>query len=52
MKVERQVNMIRVLLLLTFALLASGSVSTCYAQQVVDKMVATVNAGVRTDLIT
>ena len=52
MKVERQVNMIRVLLLLTFALLASGSVFTCYAQQVVDKMVATVNAGVRTDLIT
>jgi hypothetical protein len=52
MKVERQVNMIRVLLLLTFALLASGPVSTCYAQQVVDKMVATVNAGVRTDLIT
>ena len=52
MKVERQVNMIRVLLLLTFALLASGSDSTCYAQQVVDKMVATVNAGVRTDLIT
>ena len=52
MKVERQVNMIRVLLLLTLALLASGPVSTCYAQQVVDKMVATVNAGVRTDLIT
>ncbi len=52
MKVERQVNMIRVLLLLTFALLASGPVSTCSAQQVVDKMVATVNAGVRTDLIT
>src|SRR4026207_1351176 len=29
-----------------------ASVSPCAAQQVVDKMVATVNAGVKTDLIT
>ena len=33
-------------------LLALASVSPCAAQQVVDKMVATVNAGVKTDLIT
>lgn len=33
-------------------LLALASVLPCAAQQVVDKMVATVNAGVRTDLIT
>jgi hypothetical protein len=32
--------------------LVLASVSPCAAQQVVDKMVATVNAGVRTDLIT
>lgn len=33
-------------------LLALASVSPCAAQRVVDKMVATVNAGVKTDLIT
>ena len=33
-------------------LIALASVSPCVAQQVVDKMVATVNAGVKTDLIT
>ena len=33
-------------------LLALASASPCAAQQVVDKMVATVNAGVKTDLIT
>lgn len=33
-------------------LLALAGVSPCAAQQVVDKMVATVNAGVKTDLIT
>ena len=33
-------------------LLALASVSPCAAQQVVDKMVATVNAGVKNDLIT
>jgi len=32
--------------------MAFASVSPCAAQQVVDKMVATVNAGVKTDLIT
>jgi hypothetical protein len=41
---------IRVLFLLTFLLLASSS--QCLAQEVVDKMVATVNAGARTELIT
>ena len=35
--------------LLVFTLI---TVAPCYAQQVVDKMVATVNAGVKTDLIT
>jgi hypothetical protein len=44
--------MIRALILAGFMILASGPVSNCFAQQVVDKMVATVNAGVRTDLIT
>jgi hypothetical protein len=34
------------------AVLVLASVSPCAAQQVVDKMVATVNAGVKTDLIT
>lgn len=45
---------IRVLVLLTITLCTLGfaSPSSCSAQQVVDKMVATVNAGVRTDLIT
>ena len=41
---------IRVLFLLAFSLLASSS--QCIAQEVVDKMVATVNAGARTELIT
>jgi hypothetical protein len=40
---------IRVVMLLPFTFCAF---SLCSAQQVVDKMVATVNAGVRTDLIT
>ncbi len=38
--------------ILVFVLLVIGSATVCAAQQVVDKMVATVNAGVRTDLIT
>ena len=42
----------RAFILATLMLLASGPVSHCFGQQVVDKMVATVNAGVRTDLIT
>jgi hypothetical protein len=46
------VKMIRALILLTLTFLVSGPISQCFAQQVVDKMVATVNAGVRTDLIT
>ena len=46
------VKIIRVSIFLTLALLASGPISQCFAQQVVDKMVATVNAGVRTELIT
>jgi len=41
---------IKVLFLLPLSLLISHQ--PCVAQQVVDKMVATVNAGVRTDLIT
>lgn len=43
-------KLIRVLFLLTFSLLASSN--QCLAQEVVDKMVVTVNAGVRTELIT
>jgi len=35
-----------------FLVLLSASASICSAQRIVDKMVATVNAGVRTDLIT
>src|SRR5688572_5724666 len=46
------VKIIRVSIFLTLALLASGPISQCFAQQVVDKMIATVNAGVRTELIT
>jgi hypothetical protein len=42
----------RTFLLLLFALLPLYPVSSFPAQEVVDKMVATVNAGVRTDLIT
>jgi len=42
----------RFFLLLPFALLPFYPLSPCPAQEVVDKMVATVNAGVRTDLIT
>lgn len=45
---------IRVLVLLPLTLFALPLISahSCSAQQVVDKMVATVNAGVKTDLIT
>jgi hypothetical protein len=42
----------RFFLLLLFALLPLYPASSAPAQEVVDKMVATVNAGVRTDLIT
>lgn len=42
----------RFFLLLPFALLPSYPLSPSLAQEVVDKMVATVNAGARTDLIT
>jgi hypothetical protein len=42
----------RFFLLLPFALLPFYPASSAPAQEVVDKMVATVNAGVRTDLIT
>lgn len=42
----------RFLLLLPFTLLPFSPLSSCPAQEVVDKMVATVNAGARTDLIT
>src|SRR5688572_16313605 len=38
--------------LISSVLLVLAIVSPCAAQQVVDKMVATVNAGVKTDLIT
>lgn len=38
--------------LISFLILVLAAVSPCAAQQVVDKMVATVNAGVKTDLIT
>jgi len=43
---------IRAFILVLFTLFASASSSQCFAQQVVDRMVATVNAGVKTDLIT
>jgi hypothetical protein len=42
--------MFRIFMIVLLTLFASGPV--CFAQQVVDKMVATVNAGVKTDLIT
>ncbi len=42
----------RFFLLLPFTLLPFSPFSSCPAQEVVDKMVATVNAGARTDLIT
>lgn len=42
----------RVVILLTVALLPCSPVPQCFGQDVVDRMVATVNAGVRTDLIT
>jgi hypothetical protein len=42
----------RVIRVLGLLLLITAPVAPCAAQQVVDKMVATVNAGVRTDLIT
>ncbi len=48
----RTLRLMRVMVLLPFTLFAFGLVSLCSAQQVVDKMVATVNAGVKTDLIT
>ena len=44
--------MTRMLRTILTALVLCGLASICSAQQVVDKMVATVNAGVRTDLIT
>ena len=42
----------RSVLLLTVSLFPCFTVHQCFAQEVVDRMVATVNAGVRTDLIT
>jgi hypothetical protein len=45
-------KLIRLLLSSAPALLLLTTVSLCPAQQVVDKMVATVNAGVKTELIT
>ena len=39
-------------LILAILLLSCFSVPQCFAQEVVDRMVATVNAGVRTDLVT
>ena len=42
----------RAILLSTITLLPCFSVPRCLAQEVVDRMVATVNAGVRTDLVT
>jgi hypothetical protein len=49
MKVKNPCNLWRKILILLICLASPG---LCAAQQVVDKMVATVNAGVRTDLIT
>ena len=42
----------RIIRVLSLLLLLGAPLSLCPAQRVVDKMVATVNAGVRTDLIT
>ena len=51
MKVKNPCNpWLRILVLLPLSLFISSH--TCAAQQVVDKIVATVNAGVRTDLVT
>lgn len=51
MKMKNPCNLwLRLLILLPLSLFISSQ--PCSAQQVVDKMVATVNAGVRTDLVT
>lgn len=42
----------RMIRLIGLVVLALAPLSPCFAQRVIDKMVATVNAGVRTDLIT
>lgn len=42
----------RIIRVLSLLLLFGAPLSVCSAQRVIDKMVATVNAGVRTDLIT
>jgi hypothetical protein len=51
-ELTREMVVLRFFLLLPFALLPSYPLSPSLAQEVVDKMVATVNAGARTDLIT
>ncbi len=51
-KMKDQVGAWRFFLLLPFTLLPFYPVSNCQAQEMVDKMVATVNVGARTDLIT
>jgi hypothetical protein len=49
---KRNLHLVRTVIFVFVSLSLLGAVRTCVAQQVVDKMVATVNAGVRTDLIT
>lgn len=51
-ELKREMVVWRFFLLLPFALLPCYPLSPSLAQEVVDKMVATVNAGARTDLIT
>jgi len=51
-KVKKSRVLLRLLLVLPVGFLPFYAVPSCQGQEVVDKMVATVNAGVRTDLIT
>ena len=52
MKFRSQRDLLRYLVLVAFTLLPFYHFAPCFAQEVVDKTVATVNGGVRTDLIT
>src|SRR5687767_2606465 len=51
-KVKKSRVLLRLLLVLPVGFLPFYAVPSCQGQEVVDKMVATVNAGARTDLIT
>jgi hypothetical protein len=51
-KVKKARVLLRLFLILPVGLLPFYAAASCRGQEVVDKMVATVNAGVHTDLIT